>query len=330
MMNADVQLDIWGYLILIAGFLGLFGLIEFTLLLIGNRNARQDSQRFRFRFSLLMEDGPSTSKSWIKKGAYAQSPALDAWLKQFSRLEPLYLLIGTTGRKVTVAQMLVWMAGCAMAGLVAGIVLKLSVVTLIMPLLTGYAPIMMLRRWKGARMGKIEEQLPDALDMLAQSLRAGHAFSGAFRVVSQQSPEPIASEFRTTSDEVTYGASVRDGVLGLAQRVELMDVRYFALTVLIQLDTGGSLSQLLIDLARLIRERQKLRRTIRVLSAEGRVSAWILGLLPLGFGLLMSIISPGYLSYFWTDPMGVLLVKVMAGLFILGILWMKSVTNIKV
>jgi len=123
---------------------------------------------------------------------------------------------------------------------------------------------------------------------------------------------------------------VRDGVLGLAQRVQLMDMRYFVLTVLIQLDTGGSLSNLLQDLSKLMRDRQKLRRTIRVLSAEGRVSAWILSLLPLGFGLLMTVMSPGYLSYFWTDPMGILLVKVMAGLFITGVLWMRSVTSIKV
>jgi tight adherence protein B len=109
-----------------------------------------------------------------------------------------------------------------------------------------------------------------------------------------------------------------------------MDMRYFVLTVLIQLDTGGSLSNLLQDLSKLMRDRQKLRRTIRVLSAEGRVSAWILSLLPLGFGLLMTVMSPGYLSYFWTDPMGILLVKVMAGLFITGVLWMRSVTSIKV
>ncbi|MBW8066101.1 MAG: pilus assembly protein TadB, partial [Ferrovum sp.] len=161
-------------------------------------------------------------------------------------------------------------------------------------------------------------------------LRAGHAFSGAFRVVGQQSPEPIGSEFRMTSDEVTYGSSIREAVLGLAQRVELMDVRYFVLTVLIQLDTGGSLSNLLQELAKLMRERQKLRRTIRVLSAEGRVSAWILCLLPVAFGLLMTVMSPDYLSYFWKEPTGRQLVKGMAGLFVLGILWMKSVTTIKV
>ncbi len=324
------NLDLWGYLILISAFLGLFGLIEFTLLLVGNRKAVAHSKRFKFRFNSLMDGMPAPEKGWIKKGAYAKSPELDAWLKQFPRLEFLYLLIGTTGRKITVAQVLVTTVAMGILGLVVGIILKLGIFTPLLGMVGGAIPLGILRYWRKQRMAKIEEQLPDALDTLAQSLRAGHAFSGAFRMVAQQSPEPIATEFRITSDEVTFGASVREGVLGLAQRVELVDMRYFALTVLIQLDTGGSLSQLLIDLARLMRERHKLRRTIRVLSAEGRVSAWILSLLPLGFGLLMSLISPGYLSYFWTDPMGIILTKVMAGQFILGVVWMRSITQIKV
>lgn len=329
-MTENFNLDFWGYLILISGFLGLFGLVEFTLLLMGNRNASEQSKRYKLRFGSMLDDMQAPQQSWIKKGAYAQNPEWDAWLKQFPRLERLYLLIGTTGRKVTVAQILVTMGAVAVVALVLGLVFKLGILSLMLGALGGYLPIGLLKHWKRARMVKLEEQLPDALDMLAQSLRAGHAFSGAFRVVAQQSPEPIATEFRLTSDEVTFGSSVRDGVTGLAQRVELMDMRYFVLTVLIQLDTGGSLSQLLLDLAKLMRERQKLRRTIRVLSAEGRVSAWILSLLPLGFGLLMMVVSPGYLSYFWTEPMGITLVKVMSALFIMGFLWMKSITQIKV
>lgn len=324
------NLDFWGYLILIMGFLALFGLVEFTLIFFSNRSAANHSKRFKMRFSLIMDDMPTVEKSWIKKGAYAQNPALDEKLKQFPRLEALYLLIGRSGKKMTVAQMLGYMGVSGILGLGLGWGLGLGLLALFLGGAGVFAPLALLRHWVRARSTKIEEQLPDALDMLAQSLRAGHAFSGAFRVVGQQSPEPIGSEFRMTSDEVTYGSSIREAVLGLAQRVELMDVRYFVLTVLIQLDTGGSLSNLLQELAKLMRERQKLRRTIRVLSAEGRVSAWILCLLPVAFGLLMTVMSPDYLSYFWKEPTGRQLVKGMAGLFVLGILWMKSVTTIKV
>ncbi|WP_297455849.1 type II secretion system F family protein [Ferrovum sp.] len=324
------NLDFWGYLILIMGFLALFGLVEFTLIFFSNRSAANHSKRFKMRFSLIMDDMPTAEKSWIKKGAYAQNPALDEKLKQFPRLEALYLLIGRSGKKMTVAQMLGYMGVSGILGLGLGWGLGLGFLALFLGGAGVFAPLALLRHWVHARSTKIEEQLPDALDMLAQSLRAGHAFSGAFRVVGQQSPEPIGSEFRMTSDEVTYGSSIREAVLGLAQRVELMDVRYFVLTVLIQLDTGGSLSNLLQELAKLMRERQKLRRTIRVLSAEGRVSAWILCLLPVAFGLLMTVMSPDYLSYFWKEPTGRQLVKGMAGLFVLGILWMKSVTTIKV
>ncbi len=324
------NLDFWGYLILIMGFLALFGLVEFTLIFFSNRSAANHSKRFKMRFSLIMDDMPTAEKSWIKKGAYAQNPALDEKLKQFPRLEALYLLIGRSGKKMTVAQMLGYMGVSGILGLGLGWGLGLGFLALFLGGAGVFAPLALLRHWVRARSTKIEEQLPDALDMLAQSLRAGHAFSGAFRVVGQQSPEPIGSEFRMTSDEVTYGSSIREAVLGLAQRVELMDVRYFVLTVLIQLDTGGSLSNLLQELAKLMRERQKLRRTIRVLSAEGRVSAWILCLLPVAFGLLMTVMSPDYLSYFWKEPTGRQLVKGMAGLFVLGILWMKSVTTIKV
>ncbi|MBW8066652.1 MAG: hypothetical protein GJU73_04325, partial [Ferrovum sp.] len=202
-------LDFWGYLLLIMGFLALFGLLEFTLTFFGNRSAADHSKRFKMRFSLIMDDMPTVEKSWIKKGAYAQNSALDEKLKQFHRLEALYLLIGRSGKKMTVAQMLGYMGVSGILGLGLGWGLGLGFLALFLGGAGVFAPLALLRHWVHARSTKIEEQLPDALDMLAQSLRAGHAFSGAFRVVGQQSPEPIGSEFRMTSDEVTYGSSIR-------------------------------------------------------------------------------------------------------------------------
>jgi len=172
--------------------------------------------------------------------------------------------------------------------------------------------------------------LPDALDMMSRAMRAGHAFPGALQMVGDESPQPIAGEFKLTFDEINYGISLQDALLNLATRVPSTDLRYFVIAVLIQRETGGNLSEVLNNISKLIRERLKLLATIRVLSAEGRMSAWILTILPFALGTVVSILNPKMMSILWTDEMGR---KLMAGaviLMILGIIWMWRMIKIRV
>ena len=129
-------------------------------------------------------------------------------------------------------------------------------------------------------MAKIERQLPDALDLMTRALRAGHAFSSALKMAGEEMAEPIAGEFRTVHDEVNFGVSLEQALTHLSERVPLTDLRYFVVAVLIQRDSGGNLTEILGNLSQLIRERLKLLAKVKVLSSEGRMSAWILGLMP--------------------------------------------------
>src|SRR5207245_2988014 len=126
------------------------------------------------------------------------------------------------------------------------------------------------------RLRRIDEQLPDALDLLSRALLAGHAFPSAIQMVADEISEPIAGEFRIVFDEVNYGVSMPDALNNLSARIPGTDVGYFVVAVLIQRETGGNLTELLGNIATIVRERLKLFGRIKVFSAEGRLSAWIL------------------------------------------------------
>ncbi len=323
-------MDYWGYLILVLGFLGLFGLIESFVLILGGRD-RAEIKRFKKRLEGLSSDLPTREPERLKRGAYSKNPALDAVLKRYPQLDALDNLLRQSGKPYSVAQTLAAMIACAFLGLILEVASATGLVFAPLFFVVGGAlPIMVLRMIRNSRMNKIEAQLPDALDLLGQSMRAGHAFSSALRTVGTEGPEPIATEFRMTSDEISFGATVREGILNLANRVDSMDMRYFALAILIQNETGGNLSSLMLDLAKLIRERLKLRRTVKVLAAEGRLSGWILGSLPFFFAGIMMLINPTYISFFWKDPASVPILKVMASLLVVGIIWIRRIINIRV
>ena len=323
-------MDYLPYLILVLAFLGLFGLIESLIMFWSGRN-RSESKRLKQRLRIISGEIPEGTTQRLKRGAYSANATLDRFLKQFRRLDVLDTLLRQANQPYSVAQVLATMTGLGVVFMFSTLIAGSGIVTVLLAtFIAGVAPLMVLRMLRRSRMNQIEIQLPDALDLLGQSMRAGHAFSSALKTVGAEGPEPISTEFRMTSDEISFGSSIREGILNLANRVDSMDMRYFALAVLIQSETGGNLSNLMLDLAKLIRERLKLRRTVKVLAAEGRLSGWILGLLPFGFAGMMSIINPGYLSSFWTDPGGWPIVKLMAVLLVVGVIWIRSITNIRV
>ncbi|MBZ0093767.1 MAG: type II secretion system F family protein, partial [Sulfuricella sp.] len=159
---------------------------------------------------------------------------------------------------------------------------------------------------------------------------AGHAFSGALKMVGDEMPEPVAGEFRITFDELNYGISLQDALQNMATRVPSDDLRYFVIAVLIQRETGGNLTELLDSISALIRARLKLMGTIRVLSAEGRLSAWILGLLPFIMAVVLNIINPKFMSVLWIDPTGLKVVWIMLVMMVVGVFWMRRVIRIHV
>jgi tight adherence protein B len=184
------------------------------------------------------------------------------------------------------------------------------------------------RKWH--RLGEIHRQLPDALELIGRALRAGHALFVGMKMVGSEMRDPIAGEFRRGFDEISMGASVPESLSHLADRVELMDVKFFVTSVNIQRETGGNLAEIIDSLGRLIRKRFELKKKIKALSAEGRISAVVLMSLPFGMALALHFINPEYLTPLFTDPMGQTMVAGAAGMMILGGIVMKRMIAIKV
>ena len=191
-------------------------------------------------------------------------------------------------------------------------------------------PYLYVLRAKDKRLIRIEEQLPDALDLMGRALRAGHAFPTALKMVGDEMSDPIAAEFRIAFDEVNFGIAMPDALMNLATRVPSTDLRYFVIAVLIQRETGGNLSELLATISAIIRDRLKLMGQVRVLSAEGRMSAWVLGLLPFGAALMIQLTNPKFLEILYTDPGGRKMLAVVGVMMVLGVLAMRKIINIRV
>jgi tight adherence protein B len=197
-------------------------------------------------------------------------------------------------------------------------------------LISATLPVLYVSRRRNKRLRQLERQLPDVCDMLARALRSGHAFTGAIDMVGTEFAEPTSGEFRITFDEINYGISLNEALTNLAERVPIRDLRYFVIAVLIQRETGGNLAEVLDGITALIRERFKLFDKVRVLSAEGKMSAWILGLMPFGVGAMMMMINPGFMDVLWHDPVGIKMVGGVLVSMLFGVFWMSRIVRLRV
>ncbi|MBZ9682368.1 MULTISPECIES: type II secretion system F family protein [unclassified Mesorhizobium] len=231
-------------------------------------------------------------------------------------LNRLYTQSGITGNPLAFAAMFL------LAGLVLALVLPLllgfsTVVALIAFLFVGFAlPLLLLRRARKKRILKFAAQLPDALDMIVRSLRAGHPTTVAMALVAREMPDPLGTEFGIVSDEITFGLSLENAVRKLSQRVGFEGLHLLSVSLSIQAKTGGNLTEILSNLSSVLREREKLRMKIKALSAEGRMSAWIISLFPLVMLGLLMVIAPSYYGDIWNNPL-VMPVFVIFGLWAL-------------
>jgi len=196
--------------------------------------------------------------------------------------------------------------------------------------LVGSAPIMYVLHRRTQRFNQFEQGLPDALDLMVSALRAGHSLVAALRLVAQESADPIGSEFRLCFDEQNYGLELRTALENLIIRVPLQDLRIVATAILIQKESGGNLAEVLDKAANLIRERFKLKREVRTYTAQGRLTGWILSLLPLVLGVLLYIVSPETISVLWTRPIGLKLLYTAAVMTITGGLIIRKIVNMEV
>jgi tight adherence protein B len=197
-------------------------------------------------------------------------------------------------------------------------------------LMVGGVPICYVRIKKKKRMEKFEKQFPEALDAIARALRAGHAFTSGMKLAADECDDPIASEIRETLDEINYGNSVSDALKNLVLRVDCSDLKYFAVSVIVQQETGGNLAEITENIAFIIRERFRFRGKVKALSAEGKISAFILIALPFIIIVALSFFNPDYIQILFIERAGRFLAALGTINMILGALLMKKMIKIDV
>ncbi len=191
-------------------------------------------------------------------------------------------------------------------------------------------PFLVLNIKRGRRLRTFEEQFPEALDLIARALKAGHAFATGLKMVADEMPEPVGPEFRKTFDEQNFGLPLKDALENLTHRVPLIDVRFFATAVLIQRETGGNLSEILENLAHVVRERFKILRQVRVYTAHGRLTGYVLLALPAVLCIALSFINPDHMNLLFREPMGQTLLMIAATMQFIGYMWIRQVVKIEV
>jgi len=291
------------------------------------------ARRINRRLRLMAARGEAGGErvSILKQRRYARAPGLERLLRRAPQAGQLDHLLLQSGLSWSVAQFI----GVTGALLLAALLL-LAAWSMPFPgalLLLSCAvsgPCLYVLRARAARLKKIEAQLPEAADFLARALRAGHSFSNVLQMVGDELNEPISGEFKMAHEEINYGVPMNEALQNLAARIPLTDLRYLVIAVLVQRESGGNLAEVLVSIARIIRARLKLLGQVRVLSAEGRMSAWVLGLMPVVMIGVMALVNPQYIRLLWTDPSGIKLLWYAAGMVALGVVWMRNVIRIRI
>lgn len=194
----------------------------------------------------------------------------------------------------------------------------------------GLLPFKWIAMRKAARMKEFERQLPEALELVGRALKAGHTFASGMGMVVSEFSDPISGEFHKTMEEINFGVGVTVALDNLMDRVDCPDLNFFVVSVKIQNETGGNLAEIVANIAWLVRERLKLKGRVRVLSAEGRMAAWVLCLLPFFVCGAVEVLNPDYMAQLFTEPLGLMLVYLTGGLMTLGILVIRKMVRIEV
>jgi tight adherence protein B len=270
------------------------------------------------------------------RGPLLRSAILDSpWLRPIAARMPalqdaeLMLQQGQVSWSLQTLLLISLGSGLAL-GLVTLMVLQLLPVAIIMAALGASLPTMYVRWRRNRRLAAFEEILPDSIDLVGRALRAGHPLSSGLRMAADEGTEPVASEFRRIFEEQRFGLPLQDSLLGMADRVSLVDVRILVTAILIQREVGGNLAEILDNLSNVIRARFTIRRQIKVYTAQGRMTGYLLALLPLVLFTILYWLNPDYMSVLFHDPIGKMLTGVALTLQLAGFIWIRKIINIEI
>ena len=267
----------------------------------------------------------------VKNVIEGPMPGIDRMLSGSGAGAHLARMIDQAGVRTTPSAIIMM---SLLAGVAVGLVTRMFVsqwfAAPVAALCAACLPCMWLMNKKSKRMKRFEEQFPEALDMLSRAIRAGHAFQTAMGMVADELPDPVGPEFKKTFDQQNYGLPLKDALNELSERLKMLDVRFFVTAVLIQRDTGGNLAEILDNLAHVVRERFKILRQVRVHTAHGRFTGYVLLGLPAAVGVALSFINPEHMGLLFHERMGQIMLMGAMVMQTIGFLWIRQVIKIEV
>jgi tight adherence protein B len=255
---------------------------------------------------------------------------LDNALKSAGFADGIQNFLDQAAVRMKVSVFLLLIACCTMLGFVVmTLIFRMPIVGLIVAPFAGLIPYLYVKRQRTVRMRKFEEQFPEAIDLVARALRAGHALPTGLGMVADELKAPVGTEFRILYDEQNFGLTLTDALRNFARRIPVLDARFFVTAVLTQRETGGNLAEVLDNLGAVIRDRFKVKRQVRVLSAHGRITGWVLASLPPALGMATLIINPNHLGSLIGDPLGMKMIYTAVALQIGGTLIIRKLVDIE-
>jgi tight adherence protein B len=321
----------------IPGYLVLFIFLTFLCLLEGVFWFFADSTRIhqrrlqkRMKFLQGLESTTLAPESLLKPDQLSTIPLIHRILKKIQHLGQVQTLMNQAGVAWSLGYFLLLTLLLAALGFSLGFFRFGPMGGAIAGSLGAVMPYYYLKFKKKRRLKKFEKQLPEALDLLARGLKAGHAFGSGLQLVAAEMENPIGMEFFKTFKEYNHGIDLNTALLNLCQRMELRDLKYFTTAVMIQRETGGNLTEILEQISTLIRERFKLRNQIKALTAEGRLSGWVLILMPPGIAMAIFKLNPDYISLLADHPLGRMMAMTALFFQVLGMVCIRKIVNIKV
>jgi tight adherence protein B len=300
--------------------------------LLDQRNARARLMKERLAtVQKPAEREPDEELAFLRDEMLSQIPALDTFLRRSERVSAFQKTLSQAGMQLRAGNFLMVCAGVGV--LVAALVLIYSRNPAIAwaGMFIGFLlPYSFVSYRRNQRFEKFEELFPEAIDTLARAVRAGHAFTTALEMISDEVAEPVAGEFRKLYEEQKFGMPVRDALVNLTERIPLVDVKFFVTAVMLQRETGGNLAEILDNLSYVIRERFKIQRQVRVYTAQGRLTMALLMGMPPIIVTIMLIVNPAFIHPLFTDPIGHTLLVAGIALQTVGYFVIRKIIRIQV
>jgi tight adherence protein B len=293
--------------------------------------ARRLDRRLRDVSQSREAEPAATDGTIVKHSLEGPLPVLDRVMARTALGARLARLIDQSGVRTTPSGVTIMSLGlAAIVGVVASWLVPQPLVAPLAALAAGGAPLGWLLHRRSSRLKRFEEQFPEALDLLARAIRSGQAFQTAMGMVADELPDPVGPEFKKTFDQQNFGLPLRDALNEMSVRITLLDVRFFVTAVLIQRETGGNLSEILDNLAHVVRERFKIQRQVRVHTAHGRFTGYVLMALPAALAIALSFINPEHMQLLFHEKMGQTMLIGAIVMQAIGYVWIRKVIKIEV